>query len=256
LLLSLAIAGVAFSRVPPEYRSEGTAVLMQPKPPGLNSANPLLTFNASLNTTALIVVQALNAPNVATELGLTAGKGTFTVKNAGSVAVGGGQEMPFISVTAQSPDPTTSADIVVRVMDRAKQELVDRQDALNVGTRNAIKLESVVDATPPKPVLGTSLAASAASFLFGTIATIMAARVWDWFTARRIRRNDAFVFPAEEDIEQSPVPWSPAVAVTTQPPNGAFLTDDSFPTVASSPRKRTQEPMSRPVSSLRPPPVR
>jgi capsular polysaccharide biosynthesis protein len=134
-------------------------VLMQPKPPGLNSANPLLTFNASLNTTALIVVQALNAPNVATELGLTAGKGTFTVKNAGSVAVGGGQEMPFISVTAQSPDPTTSADIVVRVMDRAKQELVDRQDALNVGTRNAIKLESVVDATPPKPVLGTSLAA-------------------------------------------------------------------------------------------------
>jgi capsular polysaccharide biosynthesis protein len=236
LFLSLAIAGVAFSLVPPQYRSDGTAVLVQPKPPGLNSANPLLTFDASLNTTALIVVQALNAPDVATELGLTAGKDTFTVKNEGSVAVGGGQQEPFISVTAQSPDPATSADIVVRVMGMARQELVDRQNALNVAARNAIRLQSVVDATPPKPVLGTSLAASAASLILGIIVTIMTARVWDRFAARRIRRNDAFVFPTEEDIEQSsPVPWSPAVAVTTQPPNGAVLTGDSFQTVDSSP---------------------
>jgi hypothetical protein len=47
LLLSLAIAGVAFSLVPPQYRSDGTAVLVQLKPPGLNSANPLLTFDVA-----------------------------------------------------------------------------------------------------------------------------------------------------------------------------------------------------------------
>jgi capsular polysaccharide biosynthesis protein len=241
LLLSLAIAGVAFSLFPPQYRSEGTAVLVQPKPPGLTSANPLLTFDASLNTTALIVVQALNAPEVAAELGLTAGRDTFTAKNAGSVAVSDGQQEPFISVTAQSGDPATSADIVVRVMDMAQRELVDRQNALNVSPRNAIKLQSVVDATPPKPVFSTSLAASAASLILGIIVTIMAARVWDYLAARlsrrlvdrRIRRNGAVVVPVE-DIDRSPVSWPPAVAVTTRSPNGAVLTGNSIPTAASS----------------------
>lgn len=228
LLLSLAIAGVALTLIPPQYRSEGTAVLVQPKPPGLNSANPLLNFDASLNTTTLILVQALNSPEVGNQLGLTPGRDTFTVKNAGSVAVSDGQQEPFISVTAQSTDPATSADIVARVMDMARQELSYRQNSLNVPTRNAISLESVVDATPPEPVRGTSLAASAAAFMLGIIATIAAARLWD-FAAQRIRH------PAGKEIGQSPVSWSPTVAVATtmvSSPQANSETNVSPPSVA------------------------
>jgi capsular polysaccharide biosynthesis protein len=214
LLLSLAIAGVAFSIVPQQYKSDGTAVLVQPKPPGLNSANPLLTFDNSLSTTALIIVQALNSPEVANQL-VTPGEDTYTVKAAGSVAVADGQQEPFISVTAQSSDPARSADIVARVMDTAQQELVNRQNALKVPTRNAITLESVVNATPPKPILARPLAASAASFLLGIITTIMAARAWDWLVARLIRRNDTLLLRAEEDIGE-PASWSPAVAATAR----------------------------------------
>jgi capsular polysaccharide biosynthesis protein len=227
LILSLAIAAVAFGLVPAQYTSGGTAVLVQPRQPGATSTtNPLLAFDSSLNTTAMIVVQALNAPQAATELGLTPGADSFTVKNAGSVAVSDGVEQPFISITAQSLEPERSQDIVDRVMAKAQQELTDRQNALRVPERNSIIMESVVDATPPKPVLGVPLAATGVSFLLGTAVTTIIAIGWDRRLARRLRRRAARDYQVGKTIDVAVVPWSPARSTYKQmarPPGSPTL---------------------------------
>jgi capsular polysaccharide biosynthesis protein len=187
VLVSSILAAMAFALIPPQYTSSGTAVLVQPKRPGL-SVNPLLAFDPSLNTTTLIVVQALSAPMVAAELGLAPGRDTFTVKNGGSVAVSDGVEQPFISVTSQSSNPVMSASIISRVMDRAKQDLSERQENLHVTTRNTIGISSVVAPTPPKPVRGQPLAVMGATFLSGLLLTVLMVLGWDRLATRRIHR--------------------------------------------------------------------
>jgi capsular polysaccharide biosynthesis protein len=219
LLVSLVAAAVIFSLLPPRYTSGGTAVLVQPSRIGAASgANPLLTFDPSLNTTAMIVVQALNAPQAAADLGLDPSTGTFTVKNAGSVAVTDGVAQPFISVTAQSAEPERSQLIVEQVMARVGQELNDRQSALRVAKRNAITVQSVVDATPPKPVLATPLAASGAALLLGMLVTVAAAILWNGHLARRVRRRDTRDYRIGKTVDQEIISWSPFVSVAAATP--------------------------------------
>jgi hypothetical protein len=224
-LLSLVLASVAFSHFPLQYTSSGTAVLVQPKRPELYSANPLLTFDPSLNTTTLILVQALSAPMVSAQLGLTPGEDTYTVKNGGSSAVSDGQEQPFISVTAQSTSPEKTRGIVLGVMDQARQELTDRQINLRVATRNYIRLDSVVDATPPKPVRSKPLAALGVALLLGLFVTTLIAWTWDRLvglkTSSRTPRSRAS--EPEESHGQPTAAWTPAV-VSTGSTNGAVPT--------------------------------
>lgn len=207
LLLSLAIAGITFTLIPPQYTSSGIAVLVQPKQPGLNPSNPLLNFNPSLNTTALIMVQALNTPEAASELGLTPGKESLTVKNVDSATVNGGSGGPFIYVTAQSSIPAKSADIVANVLDRARQDLTDRQSHLHVSPQSDIRLESVVDATVPKAMPGVPLAVSGVALILGLIVTIFVACAWDrWIVARVMRRSGVYASRAVDAVDKK---WSP-----------------------------------------------
>lgn len=188
LLLSLVIAGIAFTLIPPQYTSSGIAVLVQPKEPGSKTYNPLLNFNSSLNTTALIMQQALNTPEAAIELGLTPGEDSFTVKNIDS----GGSGQPFIDVTAQSSIAAKSADIVANVLDRARDQLADRQSGLHVSSQNVIRLENVVAATTPKVVPGVPLAVAGVALMLGLTITIFAAVALDrWIAARVMRRRSA-----------------------------------------------------------------
>lgn len=187
LILSLAIAAVTFARIPPQYTSSGLAVLVQSKQPGSNTDNPLLNFNPGLNTTALIIRQALDAPETAIELGLTPGEDTFTVKNVDRANSDSG---PFIYVTAQSSRPAKSADIVTSVLDRARRDLADRQNSLHVSSHNVIRLESVVDATAPKVVANVALAVSGVALMLGLIVTIFFACACDrWIVSRAMRRG-------------------------------------------------------------------
>jgi capsular polysaccharide biosynthesis protein len=215
VLLSVAAAGLTFTFVPAQYASTSTAVLVQPKLPGTTSANPLLSFNASLNTTAMILVQSLNSPEVATSLALTWGRDSFTVKNAASASIGGGIEQPFISVSAQSPNPQKSAEIVAAVMNLAQQELADRQNGLHVFKSSAIMLQTVVDVTPPKPVQLAGLATAGAVLLLGVVITILVACACDRRTARRVPLDDDGFGLRSGDISGHPVAvaWSAATAM-------------------------------------------
>jgi hypothetical protein len=220
----LAIAGITFTLIPPQYTTSGIAVLVQPKQPKLN--NPLLNFNASLNTTAIVVQQALNTPEVAVELGLTPGEDSFTVKTVDNVAAGVA-EQPLLYVTAQSSTPGKSADIVANVLDKARGELAAQQSSLHVSSQNVIKLESVVNATTPKaPLIGKPLEVSGVALLLGLIVTIFVACALDrWIAARIMLPSGVRASRTMDAVAQKMGAQSPTIAAAMVPPAPGKLAD-------------------------------
>jgi len=208
LLLSLALAAAAYVLFPPQYSSTGTVVLLPASQRGQNS---LLNFDSSLNTTALIVVQALNAPQVSTELGL-ASTDKYTVVNGGASLTGKVNETsgPFISVTARSAGPTESSVTVSRVLVEAQQQLVERQKSLRVFKRDAIGLEIVAGPTPPKLLLSGPLKSMGVTLLLGIGSTVAAACLRDRSAARRRSTAKSRV----SEGHRSANGWSPTVGAT------------------------------------------
>jgi capsular polysaccharide biosynthesis protein len=222
LLLSLILAAIAYSQIPPRYTSRGTAVLLQPQQRRVNPDNPLLSFDKGQNTTASIVVQALSSPQVPAELGLT-GRETFSVKNSGGDGfINIGADQPFISVTAQSSEPTRSPEIVAQVMARAQQELANLQGALQVSKRNNLMLESIIDPTPAKRVLDGQMRALGAVLLVGIAITVTIAWAYDQIMSRRNRTATAHtpdIIPSasvgSNGTNRRTDVWSPVVTATT-----------------------------------------
>ncbi|MDT7559497.1 MAG: hypothetical protein QOI68_3967 [Pseudonocardiales bacterium] len=186
LLLSLALAGLTFLAVPPQYSSNAVAVLVQPKLHGKDpTTNPFLTFDSSLSTTALIIVQALDTPETAASIGLSPGGDSYTVKDVGTIDVGDQVVQPFIYIKSQASTEQAAVDIVNNVLDLASQDLLDRQKDNKVLPQNLIKLNDVVGTSPPKPVLGIALAAAGGALLLVLLATTLLAFRADKAAAKR-----------------------------------------------------------------------
>lgn len=229
VLLTLAVAGMAYAAVPPQYTSTGNAVLVRPKQIGTNTANPLLSFDASLSTTALILIKSLNAPTTPDELGLMPGREKFTVQSATSSYAGDQIVQPFINVTAQSPSAARATAIVFAVLDRAQVDLRDTQKNLRVAQSEYIKFQTVVSSTPPKPVLTTALALPGAVVIVGLMVTIGCALLAQHLGRKSAPRPDSRdVSPANEPFEEIRVPSSRLVR------NGA---KNDSPVVANDPER-------------------
>ena len=203
ILLSLIVAGTVFNSMHPKYTSSGIAVLVrQNNPTTPNFVNPALGGDGTLTTLTLTLVQALDTPAVKSQLGLTEGVDNFTVNNVGDATAAAGADHPFLYIKTQSRNPQASTDIVGDVMNIARQKLADLQNNYHVRPQNQIKLESVVDATPPKPVMYTLFAVAGAVLALGLVATCLAACAWDGIIAtRQKRRTDRSAFLANEDAD-------------------------------------------------------
>jgi capsular polysaccharide biosynthesis protein len=177
LMLSCALAGIAFMLVPPKYTSSGTAVLVrQQRAVTDSSKNAMLDDNGALQTTALTLVQALATPAVKVELGLTPGHGTFTITNVASTpTMADSSDHPFLYVTAQGVAPEQSVNIVSEVMSLAREQLASRQHDLHVPSRYRLQLDSVVEPTTPQRVMVTAFAGAGVVLALGIIATAVTA---------------------------------------------------------------------------------
>ncbi|HTF51622.1 MAG TPA: hypothetical protein VK735_29600 [Pseudonocardia sp.] len=253
MLISLVLASIVASLVPPVYTSTGIAVLVQPRQAGVKTAadaNPLLNFDSSLSTTALIMVQSLDTPEVATQLGLTPhalipSGDTFTVKDVGNTNVGDQIVQPFIYITGQSSTAAGSADIVRRVQEFARQDLIERQRGLRVTQQNYIKLESVVDPTEPKPMIAITAGAAIGTFIIGAALTILVALMWEKIVSgARARRRDRVAqsgaeedgVPQREDVPQRMVPLPAGFTSSVATANGTVLSSNCFELPTASAR--------------------
>lgn len=220
LMLSLALAGLVFALMPWQYQSTGVAVLVPTKQNGASGGNgdrtnPLMNFENSLSTTAMIMVQQLSTPEAQDAL-VTSPTDTFKVKNAAdssTPSVGSSTVQPFIYITAKSFSANEAPALVERVLATAAQQLATEQKAMRVRQLSLIQLQPVVGPTEAKPVMIIPFAATGAALVLGVVLTCCAAVVLERAALRATRRErreavvDHYTGPANS-------PWPTPTPIT------------------------------------------
>lgn len=182
--LSVGSAALVYATMPAHYTSGSVLVLTSPTTGGSLPAdpdiptgvvNPLLNFNQGLSTSAAILIQALNAPEVAAEIGVSPDSPTtYRVSNGSSnpeLLTSG----PFVFIVGESPSAHEAADIVRRVADQARVELRARQAAVDAPEQTYIEISVVAPATTPEAKRGSKSRATAAALGIGFVASLFAA---------------------------------------------------------------------------------
>ncbi|MFG1860317.1 hypothetical protein [Microbispora bryophytorum] len=178
-LLTLAGAYGVYLAIPVKYVSTGVMVLTMPttgpfqvtdsKRPQM-LINPLLNFDGGLNMSASILVQILNTPETAAELGVVKdGPVTYTVNNGHP-----NPELlfstPMVMVEGKSTVPAQAQGIVRSVVKRVRAELLRRQRQLGAPPSTYITITEMVPATTPLPQRNGKLRFVAAVLVLGALA--------------------------------------------------------------------------------------
>jgi hypothetical protein len=159
IVLALALAGLAYGLAPTHYVSSGYMVLTTPTAGGVVDkskpswqTNPLLQFNDGLKTTAAILIQSMNTPEVLAGLGAPPGAGIKITINDGSTnpdLLGTSTTGPFIYVEVDGQSPVGVRDIVANAEQKIRDDLANRQRELKAPRSTYISLTDVVTPTDP-----------------------------------------------------------------------------------------------------------
>lgn len=213
LVLAVAAAGVAYLMTPAHYLSSTTMVLTTPtsggtlsqdptKPTGLT--NPLLNFDDGLKTTSAILIQAMNTPEVKRELGVDGGPSTLLIDDGSSNANLLGVNGPFVYLEGESTSAGEAREVVLRAQQRVRDELVNRQKALNAPPTTYITMVDVVPPSMPEVQRGDQMQiAGAAAVLVGVGGLLGAYGAQRLLAARRRRYPEE---PAGVPLDPQPLP--------------------------------------------------
>jgi hypothetical protein len=198
-LLCLGSAYSLSDSVPAHYSSTSVLVLTTPINGGtlfggLNGptsiTNPMLNFAAGLNTSGAVLVQALNSPEVVGQLTASVGPGTSYQVTNGSTNPELMVSSPFLYIQGDSTSAARARDIVVRVAQRARDELATEQKTLGAPPSTFITLAEFVPPTTPQRLQGGKLRALIATLMISIIASLTATfAVESIVDARRRRRS-------------------------------------------------------------------
>ncbi|WP_143737902.1 hypothetical protein [Microbispora sp. GKU 823] len=172
ILLSLLVAVGTFFFVPARYQSSALMVLttsargatIDPsKTFGLQ--NPLLGFSDGLKTTATILIQAINTPELRHDVGAPKdGPVELTVDDGRTdpdlLDISG----PYIYVSVVAPTADEASKTVAAVQARVRRELNDRQVALGAPKSTFVSLNDVVPLSQPERVTSVQWKAAGSAF--------------------------------------------------------------------------------------------
>lgn len=198
-LLCLGSARLVYDSVPVRYASTSVMVLTAPTNGGTlyggpevptSITNPLLNFAAGLNTTGAVLVQALNSSAVVNQLTASVGPGTSYQVTNGSTNPELMVSSPFLYIEGESTSAARARDIVVRVAQRARDELATEQKTLDAPPSTYITIAEFVPPTTPQLQQGGKLRALIAALLISVLASLTATFAAESiFEARRRRRS-------------------------------------------------------------------
>ena len=177
IALSLLAGAATFLFAPVKYVSTETLFLTTPttggtisqdpnRPTGLT--NPLLNFDNGLKITSGIIIQAANTPAAMADL--TAGEAKTTIaiddgRTNPNLLDGNG---PFVYIVAKGMSAEAATAAITRAEHFLREDLFDRQKALNAPAGTYITLVPVVGASVPA-VSSATKAEYAAMALVGTL---------------------------------------------------------------------------------------
>lgn len=180
LLVALFLGLAAFVALPDRYVS--TATLLLTTSPHLDASladgdtagsvsNPLFGFSRSLNTTAGIVVEAMNRDPTVDSLKATH-RATVTITDIGGAEFLGSNG-PFLFLTGtSSASPEAAHDAVVSGLRMTEKELADYQASLGAPTAQLISALTVIEPTIPTVSVVMRLEGAVLGFVLGFVATL------------------------------------------------------------------------------------
>lgn len=197
--LTIALAAGVYASIPVRYVSYGVLVLTTPltgasvpadpdAPVGV--INPLLNFEQGLSTTALIMIQAMNRPEMAAKLGVHPSADTTYEVTDGSGNPESLVSGPFLFIEAESEAPHAAQQMVRRVSVQVAEELRSRQSNLSAPKRTYIMLDEVVSASISQPKKGSGARAAVAALGLGMIASLSSAFAAESIAHARRRRRE------------------------------------------------------------------
>jgi uncharacterized protein involved in exopolysaccharide biosynthesis len=188
LAVSAGLAAMAYQSIPPKYQATGSVVLLTPTHGASGSAsksgptNPLLSFDGSLETTAQLLTQVLLSPAVAEQLASEGATGDYQV---GDANIGG----PFVNVVATGRSAAESQRTVTLVLNRARVELLDRENKLSAPRSSYISVEDVVRPTVAKVLVGGKMKGAGAALALGMAASLGSAFMIESIVENRRERR-------------------------------------------------------------------
>jgi len=185
-VLGLALAAAATLTSKHQYESTGTVVLREPSaaqvkgPPAGNPANPMLAFSDSLTTDAQLLIQSLNSPAAAAEVGAQGGTATY-------LASSGNISGPFIVVIADSPTAGPTATTVTLALRYASEQLRQREQAVGAPLASYIVLDDVVTPTTPALKAGGKSRFAGVALILSLALSLTVTYAADTYLRRRRR---------------------------------------------------------------------
>ncbi|XVV06277.1 hypothetical protein ACQPW3_13165 [Actinosynnema sp. CA-248983] len=212
--VAIAVAAGIFISIPTRYQSSGVMVLTTPASGGTFSqkvtpeeaikVNPLLSFDGSLATTSQILSQILADPKTREKLGIVKGS------PLNYTATGGGQNGPFLFVTADSDTPEAAEKMVDTVLEFATKELDDQQRKLKAPESTFITSQVIVNPTEAEAQIGGKVRYGGAAFVLLMLLTTAATFGSDSVLNHLRRRREAAAGTAEAGEDDTPPADSPA----------------------------------------------
>ncbi|GAA0968093.1 hypothetical protein GCM10009555_012890 [Acrocarpospora macrocephala] len=254
VLLSLAVAAATFYFVPVHYTSNVLMVLTTSakgvstdptKPAGLT--NPLLQFTDGLKTTASIMIQSMNAPDIRRSLGAPVGGPVDLVIDDGRtnpdlLDLSG----PYIFISVDAPTAEQAKSVVDKTQALIRSQLDTRQKGLGAPRSTFITVAEVVPVSVPELQLGGKWQGAIAAFVltlagtFGLAYAVVRSRLPKRPTVRTVARPtraDPVVVPggfADMDDVTSTMQWrADQVIRKAHPP---MITSGSVTRVEEEPR--------------------
>lgn len=209
-LLTIAAALGVYAVAPKTFISDSALVLTLPVTGGSVPSdprfpnprtNPLVSFDQGLSMTSSILIQALNAPESAAEVGVPPG-GDVTLK----VTAGGTNPelmaaTPFIVIVCEAPSAEQAYGIVSRMTELAKKQLRDRQQQVKAPPTTYVSATVVVPPTQPDEKKGSRMRSAVVTGALAFFMSLFAGFAAESFARRRRARRPAV--PAHHETAAS-----------------------------------------------------
>ncbi|MCW2941167.1 MAG: hypothetical protein JWN00_4152 [Actinomycetia bacterium] len=219
---SLIAAGLTYLLLPTHYVSSAAVVLTTPTGGGTQAAdptkstgltNPLLQFNASLRTTAGIIIISMNGPDVKAAMGISPGSGTTITINDGSTVpelLAVSTNGPFVYIQVDSLSPATATATVSNAEQMVRNLLADQQRLLKAPKSTYITVTEVSAPTAPHATRTTQWTVAGGAFA----ATLCLGLSIAYGADRALRNRRRRVRPTLR-IGQAPGAHRPTVVMST-----------------------------------------
>lgn len=208
---TIALGLAAYFLTPVHYVSSTTMVLVPPAVGGtlsqdptkpIDLTNPMLNFSNNLKTASSILIQAINTPEVAAELGVVKhGPTQLTVDDGRTNPKLLDSNGPFIYVVGESTSKAEAKDVVVRAQARLRQELVDRQESLGAPSETYLTMVDVVAPTTAKLTRAQRIKIGGIAFVLSLVFGLATGYAWQRVRASRQRIEQGEFPPAPRPTE-------------------------------------------------------